>query len=262
MNKKYLLSSVTAGFALLYANQGIAQCLNMEDCTALGYTETSCPDGGIKCPFGNGWFCNSITGETCIELGFTQTCSGTGYAGGDGAVCNGKYMKCKCASGYEWTGNACSCPAKYQYTCAGTGYAGGSGTACGGKYTECSCTSPYTWTNGACSCPAKYKYTCTGTGYSGGSGTACGGKYTKCTCKSGYSWSSGKCTKQSSSSSSSGGGVSGFSCCDNMGYGCVCIDDPNRISLCSSVMSGYRAQGCDPVFTGCSGRGNANFKCQ
>ena len=72
-----------AGIALLYANQGMAQCLNMEDCTALGYTETSCPDGGIKCPFGNGWFCNSITGETCIELGFTQTCSGTGYAGGD-----------------------------------------------------------------------------------------------------------------------------------------------------------------------------------
>ena len=92
-------------------------------------------------------------------------------------------------------------------------------------------------------------------------------EYTKCACASGYTWSNGKCEKQSSSSSSSssssgGGSVSSFSCCDNMGYGCVCIDDPNRISLCSSVMSGYRAQGCDPVFTGCSGRGNANFKCQ
>ena len=52
MNKKYLLSSVTAGIAFLYANQGMSQCVSTQDCTALGYTETSCLNGnGVKCPF-------------------------------------------------------------------------------------------------------------------------------------------------------------------------------------------------------------------
>ncbi len=112
MNKKYLLSSVTAGITLLYANQGTAQCVTTQDCTALGYTETSCPDGGVKCPFGNKWFCASteITPEQCTELGFTQTCTGTGYSGGSGATCGGKYYECTCASGYEWKDGGCQEP--------------------------------------------------------------------------------------------------------------------------------------------------------
>ena len=27
------------------------------DCNTLGYTENSCPNGGIKCPFGDKWLC-------------------------------------------------------------------------------------------------------------------------------------------------------------------------------------------------------------
>ena len=84
MNKKYLLSSVTAGIALLYANHGTAQCVTTQDCTALGYTETSCPNGGVKCPFGNKWFCGSsddtYTENECMELacdklGFKYDCT-------------------------------------------------------------------------------------------------------------------------------------------------------------------------------------------
>ncbi len=74
-------------------------CTPSPDCASLGYTETSCPDGaGVKCPWGNAWFCT----KTCDELGFSYTCSGTGYAGGSGETCNGKYKSCTCASGYEW----------------------------------------------------------------------------------------------------------------------------------------------------------------
>ncbi len=38
------------------------QCTPTPDCKTLGYTETSCPNGGgVKCPWGNFWFC----GEKC-----------------------------------------------------------------------------------------------------------------------------------------------------------------------------------------------------
>ena len=76
-----------------------SNCTPSPDCASLGYTETSCPDGaGVKCPWGNAWFCT----KTCDELGFSYTCSGTGYTGGSGTACNGKYTSCTCASGYEW----------------------------------------------------------------------------------------------------------------------------------------------------------------
>ncbi len=117
MNKKYLLSSVTAGIAFLYANQGMSQCVTTQDCTALGYTETSCPNGnGVKCPFGSKWFCGSSDDTytenecmvlACDKLGFKYDCTGTGYAGGSGSKCNGKYAACNCAEGYGWKDGAC-----------------------------------------------------------------------------------------------------------------------------------------------------------
>ena len=117
MNKKYLLSSVTAGIALLYANHGTAQCLTKQDCAALGYTETSCSNGGIKCPFGNTWSCTPLCGTA-----YKYTCSGTGYAGGTGSACGGKYTACKCASGYEWYNGSCTkeCKVGWLYYSDGT----------------------------------------------------------------------------------------------------------------------------------------------
>ncbi len=130
----------------------LGQCVVTEDCTALGYTESSCPGKGLKCPFGNGWFCSGDEASICAENGFKYNCSGTGYAGGAGAACGGKYTQCSCASGYEWKNGSCalSCSSSYQYSCTGTGYAGGAGSACGGKYTQCTCASGYEWKNGSC----------------------------------------------------------------------------------------------------------------
>ena len=92
-------------------------CTPSPDCASLGYTETSCPDGaGVKCPWGNAWFCT----KTCDELGFSYTCSGTGYAGGSGETCNGKYKSCTCASGYEWKNGRCEEPKPEWGKCNGS----------------------------------------------------------------------------------------------------------------------------------------------
>ena len=70
MRKFTLLTSVllTAPFA---AGNVLAQCVATQDCATLGYTETSCKNGGIKCPFGNAWACkgNADTGTEDSENG-------------------------------------------------------------------------------------------------------------------------------------------------------------------------------------------------
>ena len=86
----------------------LGQCVVTEDCAVLGYTESSCDGGkGVKCPFGNGWFCAEDESTICAENGFKYSCSGTGYAGGAGSACGGKYTQCTCASGYEWKDGSC-----------------------------------------------------------------------------------------------------------------------------------------------------------
>ena len=57
--KNYLyLTTVIIGSSMVIVNtMSWAQCVTTQDCTALGYTETSCPNGGVKCPFGNRWAC-------------------------------------------------------------------------------------------------------------------------------------------------------------------------------------------------------------
>ncbi len=87
---------------------GLGQCIPAQDCAALGYTESSCDGGkGVKCPFGNGWFCAEGESTVCAENGFKYSCTGTGYAGGAGSACGGKYTQCTCASGYEWKDGKC-----------------------------------------------------------------------------------------------------------------------------------------------------------
>ena len=102
MRKFILMTSAVVLFPL----SSIAQttCTASPSCTTLGYTESSCPDGnGVKCPWGNKWFC----GASCSQLGFTYSCSGTGYSGGKGPACNGKYQSCTCASGLTWSNGSC-----------------------------------------------------------------------------------------------------------------------------------------------------------
>ena len=181
------ISFLLLGTSLSFLPQTLnAQCVSpIQDCYALGYTQTSCPNGkGVKCPFGSGWYCGGTAAQDCIKLGYDKDCTGAGESG-SGETCNGKYQ-------------SCTCDLSYKYTCSGTGYSGGSDTACGGKYTKCNCSSNYSWNGSSCalSCSSSYKYTCSGTGYSGGVGTACGGKYTACTCASGYEWKDGSCQKK------------------------------------------------------------------
>ena len=252
---------------------------NNERCRLEGYVNTVCnftQNTGSRCPYDNGWH----TGCTC-KPEYNKSCTETDMQG-KGAACDGKYTECcrKC-TGYNYTdsniptghvkvGSCESCTGtKYKTKCdtnssnTGTyidcGSATGSGTSCiddtGVYYTKCTCPNMYVWnaTTKKCVCSTSYRYTCTGSGYSGGSGASCGGKYTKCNCQSGYSWSGGSCKKTS---------IGSFSCCDNMGYGCVCIEDGTNISKYSSVWVGYKNQGCDPVFDYCWGRGNASFRCK
>ena len=65
MRKYTLLTSVllTAPFS---AGNVSAQCVATQDCASLGYTENSCENGGIKCPFGNTWACKGNS-DTSIE---------------------------------------------------------------------------------------------------------------------------------------------------------------------------------------------------
>ena len=108
--KTYLYLS-TAIVGVMIVGNVWAQCVSTQDCTALGYTETSCPNGGVKCPFGNKWFCGRRDDHclelACDELGFKYDCVGTNIAGGEGTECNGKYVACKCASGYGWQDSSC-----------------------------------------------------------------------------------------------------------------------------------------------------------
>ena len=100
--KKYLIIT-TALTTICFAPEIMAQCTENTDCASLGYTETSCPDGGLKCPLGNYWYCPA---EQCTA-DYKYTCTGTGYAGGSGEACDGKYTSCTCADGYEWKDGIC-----------------------------------------------------------------------------------------------------------------------------------------------------------
>ena len=112
--KTYLyLSTAIISVSLATSGNAWAQCVSTQDCATLGYTETSCPNGGVKCPFGNKWMCinSGITPEQCTELGFTQTCTGTNQTGGGSQTCNGKYNICKCATNFTWNTDTKSCEA-------------------------------------------------------------------------------------------------------------------------------------------------------
>ena len=138
--KTYLyLSTAIISVSLATSENAWAQCVSTQDCTALGYTESSCPNGkGVKCPFGSKWFCGGDSTTICKQEGFTNACTGAGQCG-LGEACANLYKQC---------GNSTN----YKYTCSGTGYSGGTGSACNGKYTQCKCASGYKWNavSGAC----------------------------------------------------------------------------------------------------------------
>ena len=72
MKQYLLLTSALAVFGL----SGVAEaaCIQTPNCTTLGYTSTTACEGGLKCPWGNAWFCN---------------------VGGGGSGSNPDYSNCK-----------------------------------------------------------------------------------------------------------------------------------------------------------------------
>ena len=137
---------------------GISQaqtCVPTPTCSSLGYTSSSACDGGLKCPFGEAWYCpisgsQDIT-ELCSLMGYSYTCTGTNESAGTGQTCSGLYKECTCLNNSEWNGTNCVCDSSYKFSCTGTGYSGGSGIACSGKYKECYCESGYEWKGSSCS---------------------------------------------------------------------------------------------------------------
>ena len=105
MRKGLLISTMLVSVAGLGMSAEAAnQCLQTPSCESLGYTQTSCVDNnGVKCPFGNKYFC-------VCPAKYAYSCSGTGYAGGKGTACGGKYTECTCASGYVWENGGCATP--------------------------------------------------------------------------------------------------------------------------------------------------------
>ena len=56
MKQYLLLTSALVAFTM----SGVAEaaCIQTPNCTTLGYTSTTACEGGLKCPWGNAWFCN------------------------------------------------------------------------------------------------------------------------------------------------------------------------------------------------------------
>ena len=105
--RKIILMTSAAVIAPISAIAQTPTCTATPDCANLGYTEASCPNGGVKCPWGDAWACTTSEAEFCSKYGFNYTCTGTNETGGSGISCNGKYISCECAEGHAWKGSSC-----------------------------------------------------------------------------------------------------------------------------------------------------------
>ena len=113
MNRKSLMISTMLMSAMGVGVGGIGnvwaadvQCLKTPSCEELGYTEAACfQNNGVKCPYGDKYFCVCPTN-------YIFTCTGENQTGGVGEACNGKYASCSCTSGLMWNDGACgeNCP--------------------------------------------------------------------------------------------------------------------------------------------------------
>ena len=77
MKKIFYLSTalILCGMA-----QSQASCIQTPSCTSLGYTKTSSCTNGLKCPFGNYWYCPSS--------GSSSGGSGSGTGAGESSLCS------------------------------------------------------------------------------------------------------------------------------------------------------------------------------
>ena len=116
MNRRSLMISTMLMSAMGVGVGGVwaadVQCLKTPSCEELGYTEVACfQNNGVKCPYGDKYFC-------VCPMTYKYSCTGTGYSGGVGTACGGKYTSCTCASGYNWENGQCKAQAIWG-TCSG-----------------------------------------------------------------------------------------------------------------------------------------------
>ena len=96
-------------FTLLPSLAQAETCTATPDCKSLGYTETSCPDGGgVKCPWNTSLlYCGENGKKICADMGHPYTCTGANEIPSGKACANKYYTTCTCASGYEWKNGKC-----------------------------------------------------------------------------------------------------------------------------------------------------------
>ena len=56
--KQYLFLTSALVVSGLLSSTAEAGCIQTPSCSSLGYTSTTACEGGLKCPWGNAWFCN------------------------------------------------------------------------------------------------------------------------------------------------------------------------------------------------------------
>ncbi len=81
----------------------LSSCPSPFTCT---YEECSNSYYKSGCQSGYDWNASSQTCTPQCASTYQYTCTGTGYSGGSGTACGGKYAACTCASGYKWK-NGC-----------------------------------------------------------------------------------------------------------------------------------------------------------
>ena len=88
----------------LFSSNANAACTPVPDCVSIGYTETSCEGGSLKCPF-------DTSKLKCIpcDSSFRYDCRGDNISGGIGATCSGKYVTCECSPGAIFNNGECIC---------------------------------------------------------------------------------------------------------------------------------------------------------
>lgn len=96
--RKFMLLNIVLG-CLFISIEAKAQCISTQDCAALGYTSSSCSGKGVKCPFGNAWYCP-------CDGSYNYTCTGTNESPGL-AKCGNKYNSCNCSGGTYWDNGRC-----------------------------------------------------------------------------------------------------------------------------------------------------------
>jgi len=214
-------------------------------CRKNGYTISSCVSPKIvdaECLNGTPLY------KYCIcPPAYKYTCTGMGYSSGSGAVCEGNYTSCNCATNYVWNGSACVCDSSFKYSCSGTGYSSGSGVSCGGKYKSCNCSTYYSWNGSAC--VHTHSYTCPSGYKTSSSGMISPVSTSKVCALSGCGATSGTCYKEGHSHSYSC--PSGYSTSCSYGYSgttskkCSC---GAKSGTCYSCLSRCEA---DPCASGC-----------